>query len=102
VVLLVEAVEDRGVGEDLIQELAAHLPRLTGETDRKTPQPVERLNFVTMLVQQRLTGVRSVVPSAPENVNAVNVVRHVRRPPFVGRSVAGSVSTAALGFTSVI
>jgi hypothetical protein len=102
VVLLVEAVEDRGVGEDLIQELAAHLPRLTGETDRKTPQPVERLNFVTMLVQQRLTGLRTVVPSAPENVNLVNVVRHVRRPPFVGRSVAGSVSTAALGFTSVI
>jgi hypothetical protein len=102
VVLLVEAVQDRRVGEDLIEELAAHVPRLTSETDRKTPQPVERLDFVTMLVQQRLTGLRSMVPRAPENVNVVNVVRHVRRPPLVGRSVAGPVSTRALGFTSVI
>jgi hypothetical protein len=39
---------------------------------------------VTMLVQERLTGLRSVVPRAPENVNVVNVVRHVRRPPLCG------------------
>ena len=60
VMLLVQAVEDQAVAEDLVEQPAAHPPRLGCEADGEQPQRVELLDLIPALVEERLAGLRTV------------------------------------------
>src|SRR5207244_11064893 len=54
VVLLVERVQDRGVGQDLVEQLAAFLSRLSRERDRQQAQRSELLQLWAGYAQSRV------------------------------------------------
>src|SRR5262249_31394524 len=56
VMLLVERIQDLGVGEDLVQALAGQESSIVGETQRKLAHGAEALDLLTMLVRPRLAA----------------------------------------------
>src|SRR5262249_62065112 len=54
--LLVERVENLGVGQNLVQALAGIRPRIMRQPERKQPDRPELLNFPAMHVQMRLAA----------------------------------------------
>src|SRR5260221_10146756 len=56
VMLLVERIQDLGIGEDLVEALAGIQPRVTGESERELADGAELLHLRPALVQPRLAG----------------------------------------------
>ena len=65
VVLLVQRVQDLGVGEDPVEPLRRVEPRLRGQRDRELPHRAELLDLPALLMQQRLATRRRCHRSPP-------------------------------------
>src|SRR5260221_14687398 len=56
VMLLVERIQDLGIGEDLVEALAGIQPRVMGEAERELADGTELLHLRPALVQPRLAA----------------------------------------------